>query len=94
MKIQEIFFFREDYSNEISAMKSRKRGFDNSFHVDRLLKVMKKTSDCKTLHSTTFLAEKDCFEEESLDIGDKNNVLKVNVSTFVYFTQICVEKLF
>ena len=66
-------------------MKSRKRGSDNSFQVDRLLKMTKNTSGHKTLHRTPVFAEKRYFQEESLDIGDKNIVLKVNVPTFTIF---------
>ena len=37
-------FFGDNHSDEILAMKSRKRGSDNSFQVDRLLKMTKNTS--------------------------------------------------
>ena len=66
-------------------MESRKRGSSNSFQVDRLLKMTKNTSGHKTLHGTPVFAEKRYFQEESLDIGDKNIVLKVNVPTFTIF---------
>ena len=47
--------------------------------------MTKNTSDHKTLHDIPAFAKKDYFEEESLDIGDKNNVLKVNVPTLTVF---------
>ena len=66
-------------------MESRNRGSDNSFQVDHLLKMTKNTSDYKTLHGTPIFAEKGYFEEESLNIGDKNNVLKVNLPRLTVF---------
>ena len=62
-------------------MESRKRSSDNCFQADRLLKMSKNTSDYKTLHDTPVFTEKFYFEEESLDIGDKNNILKVSIPT-------------
>ena len=53
--------------------------------VDHLIKMTKSNSNHKTLHGTPVFAEKGYFEEESLDIGDKNNVLKVSVPTVTAF---------
>ena len=47
--------------------------------------MTKFNSDHKTFHDTPVFAKKVYFEEESFDIGDENNVLKVNVPTLTVF---------
>ena len=81
------FFCGQKHSNKdgIFAMESRKKCPDNSFQLDRIMKMSKPSSDPKTLHGTPVFAEKGYFEEESLDIGVKNNVKKVNVVTLTVF---------
>ena len=52
--------------------------------------MSKPASDPKKLHGTPVFKEKGYFEEESLDIGDKNNVLKANVPTLsVFYVNQC-----
>ena len=47
--------------------------------------MTKSNSDHKTFRDTPVFAKKVYFEEESVDIGDKNNVLKVDVPTLTVF---------
>ena len=47
--------------------------------------MTKSNSDYKTFHDIPVFAKKVDFEEESIDIGDKNNVSKFNVPTLTVF---------
>ena len=47
--------------------------------------MTKSNSDHKTFHDIPVFAKKVDFEEESIDIGDKNNVSKFNVPTLTVF---------
>ena len=65
------FLFREEYSDEIFAMEKRKRGSDNSFQVDHLIKMTKSNSDHKTLYGTPVFVENVTLRRNHLTLEKK-----------------------
>ena len=73
--------------DEYETVESRKRGADNIFQFDRIMKCSRPsaTKQVKKLHGTPYFKVKGYFEEENLDIGEKNNCKKVNIPCLTVF---------
>ena len=69
------FCFPPAERDEVVTVESRKRGADNSLQFDRIMKCSKSAHyvQAKKLHGAPLFKEPGHCEEESLDIGQKNN---------------------
>ena len=65
----------------------RKRGADNSFQFDRIMKSSKPLSPTvpKLLNGTAYLKQKGYFEQDSIDIGSRNNCPKSSIPILTIF---------
>ena len=68
------------------TFESRKRGADNKFE-HKIMKCSRPSANkqVKKLHGTPYFKVKGYFEEENLDIGERNNCKKVNIPCLTVF---------
>ena len=87
-KTEFLFNYSPDDRNETLTYKSWKRGVDNSFQFDRVMKSSKPFSPIvpKLLDDTAYFKQKGYFEQVSYDIGTSNNCSKPNLPTLTIFT--------
>ena len=73
--------------DEYVTAESRKRGADNTFQFDRIMKCSRPsaTKQVKKLHGTPYFKVKGYFEEKNLDIGERNNCKIVNIPCLTVF---------
>ena len=87
-KQKELFFDGPSSSNnrdEIVTYESRKRGPDNSFQFDRIMKSSRPSNAVPKLLNCTPYFKKGPHDEPSIDIGTRNNCRKTNVLAFTIF---------
>ena len=68
------------------TFESRKRGADNKFE-HKIMKCSRPSANkqVKKLHGTPYFKVKGYFEEENLNIGERNNCKKVNIPCLIVF---------
>ena len=73
--------------DEYVTIEGRKKGADKSFQLDRIMEFGRPstTKQVKNLHGTQYIKVKGYFEEENLDIGERNNCEKVNIPCLTVF---------
>ena len=69
------------------TFESRKRGADNKFEHNKIMKCSRPSANkqVKKLHGTPYFKVKRYFEEENLDIGERNSCKKVNIPCLTVF---------
>ena len=89
-----LFNYSQCDRDEIVAYESWKRGVDNSFQFNRIMKSSKPSSPTvpKLLNGTAYPKQKGYFEQVSIDIeqvsidiGTRNNYPKSNLPTLTIF---------
>ena len=86
-KQKELFFDGPSSSNrdEIVTYKNRKRGPDDSFQFDRIMKSSTPFNAVPKLLNGTPYFRKGPYNKPSIDIGTRNNCPKANVPTLTIF---------
>ena len=89
-QVSEYFFDSPASMNnrdEVEFRESCKRASDNSLQIDRVMKCSRPSSnnDEVTLHGTPYFKKPGYFQEEMLDISDRNNCPKVNLTCYTFF---------
>ena len=88
-----LFDVSSSNRNEYVTVVSRKRGADNSFQFDRIMKCIRPSNSGEVknkLHGTLYSKAKGYFEEENLNIGERSNCQKVNIPCFTIY---CINTL-
>ena len=77
---ESLFDVGSSNSNNSITFESRKRGSDNKLeHIIAKCSRLSPNKQVKKLHGTPYFKVKGYFEEENLDIGERNNSKKVNI---------------
>ena len=85
-----IFATLSHNRDEFVTVQSQKKGGDNLFQFDIVMKCSKPSSPAlpRKLHGTVLFKKKGYFEEVLIDIGTMNNCIKVNIPTLIAFCVI------
>ena len=79
---------------EYITFQSRKRGADNNFQYNKIMKCSRPLAnkEVNKLHGTPYFKVKGYFEENNLNIGERNNCKKVNIPCLTVFGATIVDK--
>ena len=83
---ESLFDVGSSNSDNSITFENRKRGSDNKLeHIIRKCSRLSPNKQVKKLHGTPYFKVKGYFEEENLDIGERNNCKKVNIPCLTVF---------
>ena len=93
-EIEFLFNYSPCDRDEAVTYESRKRGVDNSFQFDRIMKSSKPSPPTfpKLLNSTAYFEQKGCFEQLYIDIETRNNYPKSNLPTLTIIYTMNLRK--
>ena len=83
---ESLFDVGSSNSDNSITFESRRRGSDNKLeHIITKCSRLSPNKQVKKLHGTPYFKVKGYFEEENLDIGERNNCKKVNIPCLTVF---------